>query len=373
MTLRRLLFVLTFFGSLAILPAQDIHYTLHNMSPLWLNPAETGGFYGSVRVGGIYRGQWHGTNGINSPSVYADAPLIRGFRKQDWIGAGFMLISDKAGGDEIITTISGFSASYHLSLDKKQQNVLTLGVQYGSVNFGFNPRMNFLDQNTIGTNVGGRGQLQSEQFGTNTTNPNPNPNNRDQGPRQTLTDINAGLMFRATLDEKANNKLEIGVAMLRINSDDYRAFTTRDTVMNPPPDQVGGSNDAASRERKPTIHAHANLDYELTEKLRFLPTVFYQGSAGQSSVSLQAWVGAQLKDDMLFKFGLGYRTGDAGKILVGLDKDRLRVAASYDIPLSQATPTFNLGSINSFEIAANYIFNIYKKPEVKPNILCPRI
>lgn len=373
MTLRRLLILFTFIGSLSGLSAQDIHYTLHDMSPLWLNPAQTGGFYGTVRLGGIYRGQWHGTNGINSPSVWVDAPLIRGFRKQDWIGAGFMLISDKAGRDEIVTTVSGFSAAYHLSLDKKQQNVLTLGVQYGSVSFGFNPRMNFLDQNTIGTNVGGRGQLMSEQFGS-TTGPNPNPGgNGPDGPRQNLTDINAGLMLRATLDEKSNNKLEVGFAMLHINSDDYRAFTNRDTVSMPPPEEVGGSTDAETRERRPTIHAHARLDYELTEKLRFLPTVFYQSSAQNSSLSLQAWVGAQLKEDMLFKFGLGYRTGDAGKILVGLEKDRLRVAASYDVPLSQLTPTLNLGSVNSFEVAANYIFNLYKKPEVKPNILCPRI
>ena len=39
---------------------QDTHYTLHDYAPLWLNPANTGSFSGTIRVGGIYRGQWYG-------------------------------------------------------------------------------------------------------------------------------------------------------------------------------------------------------------------------------------------------------------------------------------------------------------------------
>ena len=35
------------------LQAQDIHYSLFNMSPLSLNPAQTGAFHGTFRIGGI--------------------------------------------------------------------------------------------------------------------------------------------------------------------------------------------------------------------------------------------------------------------------------------------------------------------------------
>ncbi len=374
MILRRFFISLLFFGwSLTSLSAQDIHYSLHNMAPLWLNPANTGAFYGSVRASGIYRGQWHGFSGISTPSISIDAPVIKGLRKQDWIGAGFLLVSDNAGSNtEIITNITGMSASYHFSLDKKQRSVLTLGAQYGSVSIALRAGNCGIQQINIEEGLGGGGGTGCETFiqggGGNNSGNRPGRNNDS---KTNYTDINAGLMFRTKLDPKGTNAFEIGLAMLHINQDDYRSL-----IDNMNPDTTGlqiGSNSIDSRRRKGTIHGHASLDYELSDKLRFMPTLFYQSSAQNSSASIQAWMGTPLKNNMLFKFGLGYRTGDAGKLLVGIEKDRLRVAASYDVPLSQLTPTSNLRSVNSFELAANYIFNITKQPAVKQNILCPQI
>ena len=37
--------------------AQDVHFTQYEMTPGHVNPANTGGFYGSYRIGGIYRDQ----------------------------------------------------------------------------------------------------------------------------------------------------------------------------------------------------------------------------------------------------------------------------------------------------------------------------
>jgi hypothetical protein len=74
---------------------------------------------------------------------------------------------------------------------------------------------------------------------------------------------------------------------------------------------------------------------------------------------------------MGLRMGLGYRTGDAAKVLVGIDSGQLRAALSYDITLSQAR---NANSYQgAFEVSAAYIFNIYKKPVVTPKILCPRL
>ncbi|NJO86722.1 MAG: type IX secretion system membrane protein PorP/SprF [Lewinella sp.] len=208
MILRRLLLAFCCLFTTLALGAQDIHYTLHNFAPLWLNPALTGAFNGTFRVGGIYRGQWHGTSGINSPNLFVDAPLIKGLRKQDWIGVGFNLVTDNSGPDNIKTTISNISGAYHFALDPKQRSVVTLGLQYGSVSFGFEPRTNFTDQNTISGSLGGRGQNMSENLlggmgGGGGGGGGGNRNNN--GPRTNYTDINAGLTFRTTLNtEKAN-------------------------------------------------------------------------------------------------------------------------------------------------------------------------
>lgn len=368
MLLRRLILALLLLGSVAGLSAQDIHYTLHNYSPLWLNPANTGAFYGSIRVSGHYRGQYLGTNGINTPGISIDAPVIRGLRKQDWIGAGANLIMDQANASavDIVRQVFAFSGAYHLSLDKKQRNVLTLGAQYTSVSIGLDENIGGDQELNIEQIFGGLGQTgQFERFMVGG-----GMSNQNQGPRQSYSDISAGLMYRTVFDVKKNNRMELGLSMQHINNGQYQtllgATSAPDTI------EIAGDGSRESRSPGQTLHAHANLDIEMAENIRFMPTVFWQSNRGNSSVSLQAWAGLELKNEMVFKFGLGYRTADAGKILLGFTKDRLNVAASYDVVLSQAVPN-NLGSLNSVEIAANYIFNIYKKPETKPSILCPRI
>jgi len=239
MRFSRLLFFFAFALSTLTLGAQDTHFPLHNYAPLWVNPANTGAFSGSIRAGGVHRGQWFGLNGIQTSNLYADAPLAFGFRKQDWVGVGFNFITDDAGEFDITSTFFGFSGAYHLSLDKKRTNILTLGVQY----------------------------------------------------------------------------------------------VVDSTIMQPMVPREFGPE---SRRRQRTIHAHARLDMEMSEKWRFQPTVFFQSSAGASSVSLQTWGARQLKKNLDLRLGLGYRTGDAAKVMVGFDTDRLRTALAYDITLSQA-------------------------------------
>ena len=114
------------------LSAQDIHWSMYNMSPLTLNPANTGAFSGTFRIGGIYRDQWASviaSNPYRTPSFYIDAPIVRGFGKNDWIGIGAMLYSDEAGSGQLGTTSTQFSASYHLAMNKKATSILTFGTK----------------------------------------------------------------------------------------------------------------------------------------------------------------------------------------------------------------------------------------------------
>src|SRR5690606_1000058 len=66
-----------------------------------------------------------------TPSFYIDAPVIRGFRKQDWVGAGGVLYQDQAGTGNLTTGGLWFAAAYHLGMDKASKRVLSLGLQYG--------------------------------------------------------------------------------------------------------------------------------------------------------------------------------------------------------------------------------------------------
>ena len=348
--------------------AQDVHFTLHDYNPLWLNPAQTGAFSGSGRVGGIYRGQWYTENGLSTPSAYFDVPMIRGFRKNDWIGAGANLISDRAGVGGNLTLKSnyfGFSAAYHLALDDNRRNVFTLGAQYGSTAYSLevsNPML--IQQLTIDPNLGGGGQSQGEL----------RPEGMGgSGDSETYSDINAGVMLRSVLDPEKDNLLEVGLAMIHLNGPKRNSLLPMSLADSTMIDSttIGQRAGDAERRRRSTLHGHARLDLEVSEKWRFQPSLFVQSSAGVTAASLQAWGSRALKPNMDLRVGLGYRTGDAAQILLGLDYEQLRVALSYDITLSDARTVTNYQG--GFEVSAAYIFNIYKKPTVVPTMLCPKI
>ncbi len=326
------------------LSAQDIHFTLFNMSPTWLNPALTGAFEGTARIGGLYRGQWYTLDGIQTPSFYLDAPIIRGFREQDWVGVGLTFIQDNAGPLDLTTGQQALGLSYHLALDKNRNNIITLGGQYVRTSLKLSPDGGTLTEETIEDRLGGGGlNAGTELNGMELTTD--------------YTDFAGGIMLRSRLAE--TNLLEVGVALQHITMPENRLLTGG-----------SGSNPDAG-ERPSTLHAHATLDYGLNDKWRLMPTAFFQSSAGNSATSIQAWVGRQINPDFLLKFGLGYRTADAGKFLFGVNYKDLRASLAYDLTLSQAR-TIN-SSQGAFEIAAYYIIKLYKKPEITPTILCPRI
>lgn len=359
--------LLLFSGMATVATAQDNHFTLHDYNPLWLNPAQTGAFNGSIRVGGIYRGQWYTLNGIQTPSAYADAPIVRGLREQDWIGVGANLISDRAGAaDELQLqgNYFGFSAAYHLALDRRRRNVVTLGAQYGSTSYSLDVGSgNLTQQLTIDPILGGGGLTQGEL--------RPDGQSEGAGDSESFSSINAGLMLRSILDADKGNLFEAGISALHLNS------PNRSSVLTPSQDTMGMDTITGpragddERRRRPTLHAHSRLDLEVNDRWRFQPSIFFQYSGSTYSASIQAWGQRNLREDLDLRLGLGYRTGDAAQVLAGLDFGRLRTAISYDITLSQARSATNYQG--AFELSAMYIINIYKKPDVVPTMLCPRI
>jgi len=344
------------------LSAQDLHYTLFNMSPLSLNPANTGAFFGSVRVGGIYRGQWWAVNserGYNTPGGYIDAPIIRGFRDQDWVGVGATLINDRSGSLNFTTNMNMLSASYHLSLGKEGNSVLTLGLQGGRVGRSFNSANARLADAYDG-NTG--------QFSEDTMDPlirggaGGGQMGEENDVETDYLDFRAGLLFKSELNESDN--LEVGVALGRPNRPDYQFGS----------DSVRLGDDL--RRRAMLITAHARYEWALSDKWSAAPTAMFQTTSGANEINLQAWAGYDLKDfkpdkETLLRFGLGYRVGDAAKVLAGLDYGSLRVAASFDLNVSQYRVATDYQG--AFEIAAYYIFKIYKEPKIKPAILCPSL
>jgi type IX secretion system PorP/SprF family membrane protein len=332
-----LLFLCLLFSSLS-LSAQDIHFTMFDRAPLTLNPAFTGAFEGTFRIGGIYRDQWRGL--YRTPNVYLDAPILPGLGKMDWIGVGGSFYSDKAGKIAELTNSGGFlSAAYHLSLDKKRKTVLTFGIQGGTAQ-----RRVMLDDN-----VRFGDQLEAQLQGQ--TSAQTMDVNIDTARNSSFT-LNGGVLLTTQVSEKT--KLVFGVGGIHLNGPEY-AFTQ------------GRRTDRDLR-----FNAHARADISLNDKWSLSPAFAFQTIGASQDVAPQLWAGYMINPEKQIRlnFGTGYRLGDAAEIMVGLDYEAFSFAVAYDLNISDATDYTN--GVGGFEIAASYIARIYNKPEPNPQIFCPR-
>ena len=119
------------------------------------------------------------------------------------------------------------------------------------------------------------------------------------------------------------------------------------------------------------FNGHIGLDYKVNEKWSIEPSIMYQKMEKNDAIVIQSWAGYlfNAEKELTLKFGAGYRLNDGGTVqaLLGADYKSWKVGIAYDLELSNLKPK------NAFEIGLSYIGRIYKKPDVPPVILCPRL
>ena len=337
-----------FSGLFTQLSAQDIHWSLYNMSPLTLNPALTGGFLGTARVGGIYRDQafnTSGTPGYTTPSFYADAPIVS-IGKRDWLGIGAMFYADEAGSASLTNLGAYASVAYHKALDKKGKTVLSFGLQGGYLSRDVD-----IEDLRFGDEV--LGELQTGTFMANPLN--------TQGLAQSgAFDLNAGVTLKSQLSKQTD--LTLGLSFFHILSPDYSLDNS--LTINTPK----GATDLPL-----AFKFHGEFNFQLNDSWLLSPTFLYHQGHSFNQVQVQAMVGYEIsdKEPIVIKLGPGYRLGDAVEILLGVDYKAFRFGASYDITVSDLSDINN--GQGAFEFALSYVFKIFKAPTVKPVVICPRL
>lgn len=145
------------FFILCTMNAQDKHFTQFYAAPLALNPALTGAFSGSYRIGGIYRDQWR--NVLDEPYVTFETALDVRFpvkidrRYDDAFAIGLMFFSDKVSGIDFNTNQIALSGAFHKGLDFEKKQYLSAGFQFGIAqrninyeNLTFHDQFNAIDQ-----------------------------------------------------------------------------------------------------------------------------------------------------------------------------------------------------------------------------------
>ena len=352
--------LLSFFVGVACsLSAQDIHYSLFTMTPTMLNPATTGAFEGSIRVGGIYRDQWGFLEyGYKTPMFNADAPLFM-VGKRDWIGAGATVYQDKAGTLGLSNGAFLLAVSYHHAMDKKSRNIVSFGVQGGSVQRGLDDMLGTYTPNS--PNTGRVPILPSDLNGFPISGYQPM-----SGQMESAFDLNAGVILTSRPDKKT--VFQGGVAAHHILSPNYSLVSP-----NAGSGGGGGGNNPNAAKLPVRLTAHANFKRQINKTWSINPTLLAMAINNQNQVSVQTWAGYTINPDkdLELQFGLGYRLGRDGEALLGVQSGDLKVAASFDLALSQFQ---NIdGTQSAFEVGASYIIKIYKTPDLPPVLVCPQL
>lgn len=311
--------------------AQDIHFTQYNLAPVTLNPAHTGAFYGSFRIGAIYRTQFFNIDNFTAfktPNIYIDAPIIKGFRDKDWVGVGGNLFQDESGSLELTFGAVLGSVAYHFALDKEGNSVLTLGVQGG-----------FMSRSLAN---GAMAQL---------NDPEVLPQDSDN---RNFFDLNAGLMLRTPLSDMM--LFEAGFAAFHLTT---------------PENALQNSNS----EIPIRFDIHARLKTYVTEAFTITPSLLYKGMGASNQIAIQGMAGFQIDPEKQIdlNMGLGYRITDldALELLFGVEWGDFRAGFGYDLGMSSLSSASNARP-GAVEFAASYVAKIFKKPEPKPTLFCPR-
>ncbi|MCB0525654.1 MAG: PorP/SprF family type IX secretion system membrane protein [Lewinellaceae bacterium] len=353
--MKKLLLLLTLGFFLNNISAQDIHFSQYNMSPMTLNPANIGAFEGTLRIGGIYRGQWASVIGnsgsFKTPSLYVDAPIIRGFRKKDWVGAGLMFFTDKVGKGKLTHTAAKLGASYHLALNKKATTFLTFGAQYGQASRKLDPTLLTFEQGYLGNPTGNYNAADQVDF-LNITEANAQ-----------WTDIDGGITLRSQLNKTMS--FSIGYAMYHIAQGKYGLVTSTGSGGTASPQT---SSDKIGRRSVAT----GTFNIKLNDKFMVSPSFLYQTMSGADEIIVQGLCSYLFNEekDINLLFGLGYRLGDAIHPMVGAQIKSLRLGLAYDVNISNLKTASDYRG--GFELAAWYILKIYKPAVVKTKVLCPR-
>ncbi len=331
------LVVALFLFNLYYAGAQSFHFSQFQMAPHILNPALTGNYVGTMRVGLLYRNQWSSfMSGYSSPTFYLDGPVKLGYTKKDWLGAGGVVISDRAGAGSLSTGGFLFTGVYHKGFGRKVQHVISVGLQYGVMSRRVrNPQgLNFYDALEIG-----QGQ-QSKDL--------PNIQN-DSRPNNKMV---FGLTYTYKYDEV--DRLQFGLSAANL----FRRGNNV-TLLS------GGGGYVL----QPHFIGFASMDRKITDEIIIRPFAQFQFTDRFFEMVAMGNVGYRInkQEDMIVHAGLGYRFGDSGIISAGMDYKTVRVGVAYDINLS------TLGAANSFELGISYIIKIIKKPKVRPVIFCPRL
>lgn len=300
--------------------AQDIHFSMFDMSPLNLNPAHTGMMDGDRRISNIYRTQWKAIGDpLNTYSIGYDQQLY--FLPYN-VSGGLLFVSDKSGGIDLVEN------KFMLSVSTKflrGVNTFSVGLQAGVVSKVWSWK---------GATFPAQYDREIGQF-----NPNLSSGETGYGMSRVYADINAGAIWKR---RTSKGILLAGASVFHVNAPDDSFFKN-------------------GKGLKPRLTGHVYYDLKLNDKWFIKPSYMVMTMQKAQDMLFNASGGVMLKDNpMNIKrawLGVGVRTGinrngDAVYPSAGVDFKHINVAMAYDVNFSDLKVATN--NRGAFEVALIY-------------------
>lgn len=321
----------------ASLLGQDIHFSQFLTAPMSLSPATAGLFSGKFRAGLNSKLQWSSiTKPYQTISVYFDTQLFKRKYRKDVFGIGAGVFNDIAGDSKFSTTQLCISLSYIKSLNRRNNNFISVGIQPGYT-------IRKIDYSALSFD----NQYNGSYYDSNLGNGEVFSNNG-----YSYIDLGAGInwLYQPSLEVTYG----AGFGMFHINRPKQSFFDNSEVRLHSK--YVGYFYSEFNI--RPNIEAQPSLLYmnqgPHNELLFGSIFKFNRNKNTYSYVSLNT--------------GVFYRFNDALIVIAGFDWKRFSVNLSYDVNLSSLTPASK--ARGGFEISLVYIYDKSKQKKHR-EIPCP--
>ena len=324
--------------------SQDLHFSQYFANPISYNPANTGFFDGSYRLGVNHKQQWPWAIegkflNYNSSAAYADFSFLdKKINDLDWAGIGVNFINDQAGDGNLIANKAYLSLAYQKGLDKMHKHFLSIGFSLGyvhrSIDFG---KLYFNNQwiDRVGFDL----SLPSQEgyFKENTSY------------------VDLGIGLQGTNQIVAKFGLNYGLSFLHFN--------------RPTESFYQQNNKLGMR-----ILIQVGTEYKINDILDLNTSFYYTGQKKAKEVLFASLLGIRLHNNPKQKqskilLGASYRLKDALSPLFGYQYHRTRILLNYDINLSSLSKA-SKGN-GGFELSLVQIGVFKKKKNFNYKTHCP--
>jgi len=318
---RKSIFTVLLVFLLSSLKAQDPHFSLYFASPLTLNPAMTGYFYGDHRASANFRQQWWslGSPFVTNTLSYDTKLMQLKIPEKDIFGAGIMALYDQSLGGSFNSINISASGSYHKALDEHGENNIGIGFQFTYASRQIN--MAGLDFANQFNGSGFDTRIPSNENFLRTTS--------------SYVDLNTGVLYRYDTE---NTEVYVGASV-------YHLIRPNTSFLK---------NENFSLPMRYTAQAGARLSVgENGNELFFSGLYMYQAAATEKNIGFA--YGISVSSETSVYAGSWYRIGDAILPYIGLDHKNFQLGLTYDIitsDLKKYSP-----KNGSFELSVNLLMS----------------